>query len=110
MKALNSEALDSTKLGRLNSVELNKQINLARVHNKKCEEDTMLFHQKFGHCSARNLDKTLERPMSTVLGFCEACAVGSGESHPHNAFKKQQDKPKQEQEEFKKGEKEVGES
>ena len=106
LEALNSEALDSTKLGRLNSVELNKQINLSRVHNKKCEEDTMLFHQKFGHCSARNLDKTLERPMSTVLGFCEACAVGSGESHPHNAFKNKQ-KPKQEKKELTKGEKEL---
>ena len=66
----------------------------------------MLFHQKFGHCSARNLDKTLGRPVSTVLGFCEACAVGSGESHPHNAFKNKQDKPKQLNKEIKKEEKE----
>ena len=62
----------------------------------------MLYHQKFEHCSACNIDKTLQRPMSTVLGFCEACAVGFGESHSHNAFKDKPDKPKQVKKEFKK--------
>ena len=100
------EALDSGKLERLNSVDRKKQINFARVHNKKCDEDTMLFHQKFGHCSARNLDKTLQRPMSTVLDCCEACAVGRGESHPHNAFKDKPNKQKQ----AKKGEGELEET
>ena len=41
LEALNLETSDSGGLGRLNSVDLQKQINLARVHNKKCEVWTL---------------------------------------------------------------------
>ena len=51
----------------------------------------MGWHLKLGLAAARNIDRTLQNPMSSKMRFCEGCDIGFGEAHPHNAFKEKKE-------------------
>jgi hypothetical protein len=70
---------------------LSRHVNLARSYSTKGSEGLMGWHLKLGHAAARNIDRTLQKPMSSKMGFCEGCATGFGEAHPHNAFKEKKE-------------------